>query len=73
MVSDGAFIFHIYVPWGKTLTKVQVICQGQGQISSSLFSRKGLLRGAFVFHKHILYFGKIRMKCNATFSLSQDN
>ena len=43
MVSDIALIFHMYIPWGKNLffrTKVKFICQGQGQISRSQFSKK---------------------------------
>ena len=32
MVSDRAFIFYIYIPWGKPFfsTKVKLICQCQG-------------------------------------------
>ena len=38
MVSDRAFIFHVFIPCGKTFsfsTKVKVICQGK--ISRSHF------------------------------------
>ena len=38
MVSDTAFMFHIYIPGVKP--KVKVICQGQGQILRLQFSKK---------------------------------
>ena len=46
MISDRAFIFHVYIPWGKSpffSTKVKVIFQGQFQISRSQFSKKNSL------------------------------
>ena len=51
MLSDRAFIFHIDIAWGKSLSivpKVKVI--SQGQISMS----KNGCCGVFVFPKHIL-------------------
>ena len=59
MVSDRAIIFHIiiYIPWGKTLFLVKVICQGQGQISRSTHRviEKMAISGALVFQKHSLF------------------
>ena len=49
MLSDKDFIFHIYITRGKTLNKVKVICQGQGQISRSQFSEKWPLSGHSCF------------------------
>ena len=54
MVSDKAFIFHIYVPWGKTLSlvssvKVKVKYQGQS------FKKKMAVVVALVFHIHSLF------------------
>ena len=37
-------------------TKVKVICQSQGQISRSHFSKEMAVLGALLFHKHILFF-----------------
>ena len=59
MVTDKAFIFHIYIPWGKTLSlvpksrssvKVKVKYQGQNFQKKK---KKWPLLGAFMFH--ILY------------------
>ena len=50
-------MFHICIPWGKTLSlvpKVKVVCQDQIQISRSHFSKKIAVAGTLVFHKHIL-------------------
>ena len=57
MISDRTFLFHISISWGKTLSlvKVKVICQAQGQISSSQFLKKRAVAGSFLFHKHILF------------------
>ena len=56
MVSDTAFIFHIYIPWGKTLS----LDQSQGHLSRlnnkvTVFEKKMTVAGAFVFHKRILF------------------
>ena len=42
VLGNRTFIFHIYIPWGNPFfsTKVKVICQSQGQISRSQFSKK---------------------------------
>ena len=56
MVSDRAFIFHIYtgIPWDKSLLLVP--SQGQGQISRSQFFLKTWpFAGALAFHKHGLF------------------
>ena len=47
MVSDRAFIFHIYmyIPWGKS-TKVKV--------KVKVFEKMAIL-GALVFHSHSLF------------------
>ena len=37
-------------------TKVKVICQDLGQISRSVLKKKMANMGAFMFHKHILFF-----------------
>ena len=58
MVSDGAFIFHIYISLGETLSlvpksrssvKVKVKHQGHN------FRKKMAVAGALVFHKHGLF------------------
>ena len=63
MVSDRAFLFHIYILWGKTLSlvpmlrpfvKVKVKYQGH-----SFWEKKMAVVGEFVFHKHILLFPTI--------------
>ena len=54
MVSDRAFIFHIYIPYS---IKVKVICQCHGQISRLQFLKKWPWGwGALVSHKHSLLF-----------------
>ena len=56
MVSDRAFIFHIYIPWGKTLSLVS-----QGHLSRSrsnikvTVTKKIAVAGALAFHKHSLF------------------
>ena len=57
MVSDRAFIFHMYIPWGKPFLSYQnqVISQGQSQISKSQFmEKKGGFGGICVSQKHLV-------------------
>ena len=58
MVSDTAFVFDLYIPWGKTISlvpksrssvKVNVEYQGNS------FLKKWPLWGILVFHKHSLF------------------
>ena len=56
MVTDRAFVFHIYIPWGKTLSNVpksrssvKVTYQGHS------FRKKIAVAGPFVFDKYILF------------------
>ena len=50
MVSDRAFTFHMYIPWGKTFSlAVRLkLCQGQGQIIKVTFVDKWHLQGISV-------------------------
>ena len=55
MVIDGAFIFHMHVPWDKTFSlvlrsrsSVQVNVKYQGQNFQQM-----AVAGAFVLQKHI--------------------
>ena len=57
MASDRAFIFHMCIPWGKTISfvprarssiKVKVENQDYN------LNKKMAFAGVFVFHKHIL-------------------
>ena len=57
MISDRAFIFHMFIPWGKTL-----LCyQSQGHPSRSLsntkvtFFENMTVAAAYIFHKYILF------------------
>ena len=63
MVSDRAFIFHMYIPWGKALSLVQI----QGHLSRSnikvtVFEKIAIV-GALVFHKHILFNLRFIVNC----------
>ena len=58
MLSDRAFIFHIYIPWGKTLSlvpksrssvKVKVKYQGHS------LKEKKLLFGTVQFERYYMY------------------
>ena len=54
-LSDSAFIFHICIPSGKNFSLVpmsMLFCHCQGQMSRILMG----VKGALVFHKHILFF-----------------
>ena len=66
MVSDRAFIFHIYIyciPWGKTLlvpksgSSVKVKFQGHSFLLKK--KKKRAIAEAFMFHKHIFRVQKI--------------
>ena len=57
MVSHGAFIFHIYIPWGKTLSlvpksrlsvKVKVKYQKIATVGHQCFTN-----AAFFYHQNI--------------------
>ena len=58
MVSDTAFIFHIYIPLGKALS---IEKKSQGHLSRSRSNikvtdfEKMAFTGALVFHKHSLF------------------
>ena len=51
MVSDRAFIFYIYIPWGKTLS---FLPKSRSNIKVIVFEKMAIA-GAFMFHKHILF------------------
>ena len=58
MVSDRAFIFYMYIPYGKTLSLVpkstsSVKVKYQGH---SFQKQKMAVAGAFVFHKPMLLY-----------------
>ena len=55
MVSDRVFIFHIYIPWGKTLSiapksrsSVKVKYQGHSFRKKKQIKKKTAVAGAFV-------------------------
>ena len=50
MVSHGAFIFHIYIPWGKTLSLVS-----KSRLPVKVKYQKNSQCGASVFHKHSFF------------------
>ena len=61
MVSDTAFIFYMYILWGKTFSlvpeskpsvKVKVKYQGHSFLKKK---KKKASLGALVFHKHSLF------------------
>ena len=52
MVSDKAFIFLIYIPWGKTLSFVPK-SRSSVKVKVTVFEKMAVA-GAFVYHKHIL-------------------
>ena len=54
MVSDKAFIFHIVIPWGKTLSLVPKL-RSYVKVKYQGF-RKMAVAGALVFHKHSLFY-----------------
>ena len=50
MVSDRVFVFHIYIPWGKTLSLAP---KSRSSIKVTVF-KKVAVGGALVLHKHSL-------------------
>ena len=59
MVSDRAFIFHMYIPWGKTLSfvsKSSHLSRSKSNIKVTVYGKKMAVVGAFVFHKNILLY-----------------
>ena len=51
MVGDRASIFHIFIPWGKTLS---LVSKSRSNIKVTVFERVAVA-GALVFHKHSLH------------------
>ena len=59
MVCDGAFTFHMCIPDCKTIffsAKIKIICQCQGQMPRSHFSKKGIKGSALAFQKQSLFY-----------------
>ena len=62
MVSYRAFIFHIFIPLGKTppiipksRSYVTVKYQGYSFLKKKKMAIAGVGRGGFMFHKHVLF------------------
>ena len=67
MVSDKAFIFHICIPCGRIFyNEVEVICQGQYQISRSHLSKQeGQVHLNFCEdHRHFFFLFAVSEKKN---------
>ena len=55
MISDRAFILHIYIPWGKTFSLVPKSRSSVKVKYKGHSFEKMAIAGAFVFHKYILF------------------
>ena len=56
MVRDRAFIFHIHIPWGKTLSLVpKSMSSVKVKYQGHSFRKKMVVARALVLHKHGLF------------------